>query len=143
MFCIRSPEHDVCLAHFLSTVALLSKAGLVDAVSNTPNITLIAPTNAAFDRLPAGVVNFLQSGTSDANSTLTAILTYHVILSLVLASDLRDRTLAATLQGEQLNVFVEVGTGSAYFNYAQVTQADIRATNGYIHASTPSCCHQL
>jgi uncharacterized surface protein with fasciclin (FAS1) repeats len=121
----------ICLSY--STVSLLNLTGLTGAV-NGNGITLIAPTNSAFARLPTSVVNFLTSGTAAAKSVLTSILTYHVITSSVAAADLRDRATLATVQGDKLNVFVEDGTNLAYFNYAQVTQADIRSTNAFIHA---------
>ncbi len=62
----------------LSTlVAAVTAAGLVDTLASPGPFTVFAPTNAAFEKLPAGTVGTLVKPENKA--TLTKILTYHVV----------------------------------------------------------------
>lgn len=119
----------------LSTlVAAVSAAGLVDTLSGPGPFTVFAPTNAAFAALPAGTVeNLLLPENVDA---LRNILTYHVVPGAVTSGQLiGTRQSVATVQGgtvdingvqSKLNFGVQV-------NGAQVTQADLVASNGVVH----------
>ena len=60
----------------LSTLyTLVSLAGLGEALSGTAHLTVYAPTNAAFEKLPTALVALL---TADPTGLLTMVLTYHV-----------------------------------------------------------------
>lgn len=67
-------------------VAAVKAAGLVDTLSAPGPFTFFAPTNAAFDRLPAGTVATLLE--PENKGTLTRILTYHVIPGRITAQEL-------------------------------------------------------
>ena len=87
---------------------------------------VFAPTNAAFGALPEGVLEDLLE--KENIDKLTAILTYHVIGSQVLADDLPNGDLV-TLQGQK----VTVGLNPVTINGAAVTEADMLALNGVVH----------
>jgi transforming growth factor-beta-induced protein len=120
----------VVSASDLSTLlALVVLAGLDGAVAAPGELTLIAPTNAAFGKLPTIAVNFL---TSDAGKeTLTAILLYHVFPGIFVASELSDGLMVDTLQGG--TVKVSVGSAGVFFNDAKAVSVDVLANNGVVH----------
>ena len=124
-------------------VAAVKAAGLVDTLSGAGPFTVFAPTNAAFERLPAGTVDtLLQPANRDQ---LRSILTYHVVNGRVTAADLMQRiragngsarlttvqggTLTARMQGSNV-VLVDARGGTA-----TVTQADVMQSNGVIHVT--------
>lgn len=126
----------------LSTlVAAVQAAGLVDALSAPGPFTVFAPTNGAFDALPAGTVSsLLEPQNKDA---LTRILTSHVVAgeldaaSLTAAAKanggeasvttLSGATLTAVLDGGSLFVRDEMG------GLAPVAMADVGTSNGVVH----------
>ncbi len=112
----------------LSTLAVaIEAAGLDDALSDgTATYTLFAPTNAAFDELPYGLVPALL----DQPNALTDLLLYHALDSDVYSSALSN-TSVETMNGEDVDIKLE--GGNVYVNDAQVEVADIICTNGVIH----------
>jgi transforming growth factor-beta-induced protein len=117
---------DSDLSTLLSLVVL---AGLDGAVAAPGELTLVAPTNAAFGKLPTATVNFLVSDTGKA--TLTAILLYHVFPGIFVASELSDGLMIDALQGGAVKV--SVGIAGVFFNDAKAVQVDILANNGVVH----------
>lgn len=122
-------------------VAAVKAAGLVDTLSGPGPFTVFAPTNAAFDKLPAGTVDTLVKPENKA--TLTKILTYHVVAGRMTASDLKANAMAhggkatlTTVQGEKLTVS-KAGMGwkvtDAKGGSAMITIADVLQSNGVIH----------
>jgi uncharacterized surface protein with fasciclin (FAS1) repeats len=114
---------------FSTLVGLLKKANLVDTLKGPGPFTVFAPTDAAFRKLPKGT---LKNLTTDQ---LTKILTYHVIPAKVDAATamaMTSPTSPPTVEGSTLQVTTQNGT--VMINDAKVTQADIMATNGIIHA---------
>ena len=119
----------------LSTlVAAVTQANLVDTLSGTGPFTVLAPTDTAFgDALAA--LN-LTAEQLLAREDLGDILTYHVISGSVLSTDLTDGMMVETVQGGMLEVditdagvfFVDANGGRA-----QVTAADVKASNGVVH----------
>jgi uncharacterized surface protein with fasciclin (FAS1) repeats len=106
----------------------LIAAGLnVDLTEGGP-FTVFAPTDAAFDALPAGVLDALLA---DPSGELTSILLYHVLSGTVLSTDLTDGQTATTLLGEDITVTIN-GSG-VFINDAQVIIADLVADNGVVH----------
>jgi uncharacterized surface protein with fasciclin (FAS1) repeats len=115
--------------NFTTLVTALKAAGLVDALQGPGPFTVFAPTDAAFAKLPAGTVESLLADPQK----LASILTYHVVAGKVLAGDIvrGNGARPATLNGQSLAVSVRAG--KVFVNNAQVTTADIAASNGVIH----------
>ena len=120
---------------FSTLQAAMVAAGLVDAAKGAGPYTVFAPSNAAFNKLPAGTVETLVK--PENKGTLTGILAYHVVAGNVMAADLKDGQVVKTVGGGTLTVrkrgasvmLVDAKGGSA-----TVTAADIKATNGTVHA---------
>lgn len=111
---------------FSTLVTAVTEAGLVETLSGEGPFTVFAPTNAAFEKLPAGT---LESVLADKEK-LTAILTYHVVPGKVMAEDVMGLTSAKTVQGGSLTIDTSNGV---MVNNAKVIQTDIEADNGVIH----------
>ena len=113
---------------FETLVAAVTAAGLVDTLKGDGPFTVFAPTDAAFEQLPAGTVEELLK--PENKDQLISILSYHVVPGKVMSSDLVDGMKAATVQGSEVTVAIE---GGAMVDDAKVIQADIEAENGVIH----------
>jgi uncharacterized surface protein with fasciclin (FAS1) repeats len=118
--------------NFSTLVAAVKAAGLVEALSGPGPLTVFAPTNDAFAKLPAGTVEFLLK--PENKPRLVAILTYHVLAGKVMAADALklDGKPATTLNGQFIAVSVK--DGNVLLNGAKVLIADVPASNGVIHA---------
>jgi uncharacterized surface protein with fasciclin (FAS1) repeats len=114
---------------FTTLAAALKAAGLVATLKGPGPFTVFAPTDAAFAKLPKGTVEELLKPENKAK--LTAILTYHVVPGKVTASDVTKLSSAKTVQGAALKV--SANGGSVMIDGAQVTKADVAASNGVIH----------
>jgi transforming growth factor-beta-induced protein len=112
---------------FKTLVAALTAADLVGAVAGPGPLTVFAPTDAAFAKLPAGTVESLLSDIP----TLTKILTYHVAAGLKSPRNLLNEKLVTTLQGGKVKV--QVYQGRLFINKSQVIMKPIRASNGVIY----------
>lgn len=110
---------------FSTLVAAVKAAGLVGALSGPADLTLFAPPNSAFDKLPDGTVESLLEDTGK----LTNILIYHAVAGKVMSKDLTNGDVP-TLNGAPVTVDV---TDGVKINDATVTEADIEACNGVIH----------
>ena len=110
-------------------VAAVTAAGLVETLSGTGPFTIFAPTNAAFDALPAGTVEDLLK--PENKEKLTAVLTYHVVAGNVMSSQLADGQKVATLNGQELTVAIKYGVVT--INGTKVIAADLAGSNGVIH----------
>lgn len=111
---------------FSTLVTAVTEAGLVDTLSSEGPFTVFAPTNAAFEKLPAGT---LEAVLQDKEQ-LTSILTYHVVSGKVMSTDLTDGMTATTVQGDDITIGAHSGVT---VNDANVVTADIEASNGVIH----------
>lgn len=107
----------------------LIESGL-NGVTSDPEVdlTLFAPTDAAFDGLPDGVLTSLLD---DPTGALANVLLYHVVAGTALSTDLSDGQEVLTLQGETVTVGIDAGIIT--INGAEVTIADIPAENGVVH----------
>ncbi len=115
---------------FTTLAAALEAAGLIDTLKGEGPFTVFAPTDEAFAKLPEGTVEDLLK--PENKDKLTAILTYHVVQGAVYAKDVVKLDSATTLEGSQIDIFVE--DGKVILNdESQVIQADIKASNGVIH----------
>ncbi|RCJ15874.1 beta-Ig-H3/fasciclin [Nostoc sp. ATCC 43529] len=117
-------------ASFTTLTKALKAAGLTDALQGKDNLTIFAPTDAAFAKLPADAVRDLLK--PENKEVLLKLLTYHVVPGKVLSSDLKSGEVKS-LEGGAINVKVDSANGVTV-NDAKVTQADITASNGVIHA---------
>ncbi len=134
-------ENAVNSKDHTTLVAAVKAAGLVDTLSGKGPFTVFAPTNAAFDKLPAGTVDTLVMPENKA--MLTKILTYHVVAgnmdSKAIAKAIKKGngkatfktvsggTLTASMNGKMLVLTDEKGGTS------MVTIADVKQSNGVIH----------
>lgn len=125
---------DVVIAddRFTLLEAAVVRAGLADALRTTANITVFAPTDAAFQA--AGFANVAAINGAPV-ATLASILQYHVLPTRVASSAIAtaDNAPQATLQSTNGTVYVTRNTGGVSVNGARVTQADVSASNGVIH----------
>ena len=118
---------------FKTLLAAAQAAGLADALATTQNITVFAPTDEAFAKLPAGTVeNLLKPENKDQ---LVAILTYHglprkLASNQMLAGPFHVRTLKA--EPDRV-LAIAKGSDGVTVDGAKVIQADIAADNGIIH----------
>ncbi|MHC5599643.1 MAG: fasciclin domain-containing protein [Nostoc sp.] len=117
-------------ASFTTLTKALKAAGLTGALQGKDNLTIFAPTDAAFAKLPPDALQELLK--PDNKEVLLKILTYHVVPGKVLSTDLKSGEVKS-LEGGTINVKVDPASGVTV-NDAKVTQADITATNGVIHA---------
>ena len=114
---------------FSTLVAALKAAELVDVLSGEGPFTVFAPTNDAFEKLPAGTVETLLE--PENKGQLTDVLTYHVVSGAVYASDVVELSEAATVQGS--SVEITVSDAGVMVDSANVVTTDIEASNGVIH----------
>jgi len=123
-------------------VAAVKAAGLVETLQGTGPFTVLAPTNNAFNALPAGTVDGLLK--PEAKGALTTILTYHVLAGSYDMKALRAAITKAggmakmkTVTGQELtfsmngpnNILVWDVTGA----YANISTYDVMQSNGVIH----------
>lgn len=118
----------VAAGDFTTLVAAVQAAGLVDTLKGEGLFTVFAPNDAAFAALPAGTVDTLLK--PENKDQLVSILTYHVVPGAVMSSDLTEGMMAATVQGANVTFTLD---GGAKVDDANITKADIAASNGVIH----------
>ena len=131
---VESPIHT-------TLVAAVKAAGLVDTLSGPGPFTVFAPTNAAFEKLPAGTVETLLK--PENKDKLTQILTYHVVPGTAMSTDIDTmiaddngvhlvRTVAGnTLTVRRFNGALAISDENGGLSY--VTTPDVRQSNGVIH----------
>ena len=114
----------------LSTlVTALEAADLVSTLEGEGPFTVFAPTNEAFDALPAGELDRLLEPAN--KEELATILKNHVVSGEVMSSDLSDGQQVETLAGETVTVSIDGDT--VKIGDATVSQADVEASNGVVH----------
>ncbi len=134
-------DNAVNSADHTTLVAAVKAAGLVETLKSKGPFTVFAPTNEAFDKLPAGTVETLVK--PENKEMLTKILTYHVLAgkfdSKAIAKRIRKGhgsanfttvsgdTLTATMSGKDLILRDEKGGTS------RVTIGNVYQSNGVIH----------
>jgi uncharacterized surface protein with fasciclin (FAS1) repeats len=110
---------------FTTLSAALEQTGLDQSLAGEGPFTVFAPTDAAFDRLPPGMLEEITS------ETLSQILLYHVVAGDVRASDVVAIDSAETLAGAPVAIRAD---GDVVLNsLTRVTTTDIVADNGVIH----------
>jgi len=115
---------------FKTLVAAVKAAGLVETLKGKGPFTVFAPTDAAFAKLPEGTVASLLK--PENKSKLVAILTHHVLAGAVPSSAVIGKKLSPkTVNVTSLSVD---GTKGVMVSGAKVIAADVKASNGVIHA---------
>ena len=123
-------ETAVTNGSFKTLTAALQAAGLVDTLKGKGPYTVFAPTDEAFKKLPAGTVETLLKPENKAQ--LQKVLTYHVVPGNVMSGDLKGKTTnAKTVEGSAVRI--DASGNAVKIDNANVTQADISASNGVIH----------
>ncbi|MBW5425018.1 fasciclin domain-containing protein [Streptomyces sp. BG9H] len=112
----------------LSTlVTAVKKAGLVDTLNNAKDITVFAPTNDAFAKIPKADLNKVLSD----KAQLTKILTYHVVGQKLAPKDLESGSYP-TLEKSELTT---AGSGESYKvnDSANVVCGNVKTANANVH----------
>ena len=117
----------VAAGQFKTLVSLAKQAGLAPALSGTTKLTVFAPTDAAFRKVPASTLAKLKRD----KALLKRVLLYHVVKGKVTAAQVVKLRSAKTLAGPAVRIRVSGGT--VYVNTAKVAKADVMASNGVIH----------
>ena len=108
---------------------VLRKAGLEDTLRGVGPFTLLAPTDAAFDRLPPGKLDSLMK--PENKDELVSILNHHMLAGRSSAADMSQLTMATTLGGQSVPI---VASGSKVkVDGAELTSRDIQSSNGVLH----------
>ncbi|WP_339733371.1 fasciclin domain-containing protein [uncultured Gimesia sp.] len=119
----------VAAGSFKTLAAALGAADLVEALKGEGPFTVFAPTDAAFQKLPAGTVETLLK--PENKDQLIAILTYHVVQGKVAAKDVVKLKGAKTLNGQRADI--QTQDGKVKVDGATVEAVDIQCSNGIIH----------
>jgi uncharacterized surface protein with fasciclin (FAS1) repeats len=134
-------ENAVNSKDHTTLVAAVKAAGLVETLMTAGPFTVFAPTNAAFEKLPAGTVETLLK--PENKGTLTAVLTYHVVAGKLDAKEIAKRIKEGngkaeltTVQGGKLWLWMKDKTlwiKDEKGGMASVTIKDVYQSNGVIH----------
>jgi uncharacterized surface protein with fasciclin (FAS1) repeats len=116
--------------HFSTFARVVEAAGLTAELEGAEPMTVFAPTDAAFQALPAGTLDTLLKPENRAK--LVALVNYHVVPAAATSQQLNGRTVRATsISGQQLTIDARSGVK---VNDATVVRADMKASNGVVHA---------
>jgi uncharacterized surface protein with fasciclin (FAS1) repeats len=121
---------------FSTLVTLVKQAGLVKTLNGKGPFTVFAPTNAAFAKLKRTAPETFAAVAGD-KALLTKVLTYHVLAkrvpSTAAVAAAKKNASVKTVQGESIKLSLE--GGKLFLNGgSQVIVADVKASNGVIHA---------
>lgn len=119
----------VAAGSFNTLATALEAAGLVGTIKDANSLTVFAPTDEAFEKLPEGTVESLLK--PENKDQLIAVLTYHVAKGRVRAQEVAGLRTVETLNGQRIDIGVT--DGRIQLNESNVISADIRASNGIIH----------
>lgn len=117
----------VSAGSFNTLVTAVKAAGLVDTLKSAGPFTVFAPTDEAFAKLPAGMVESLLQNPEK----LKQVLLYHVVAGKVMAADVVNLKEAKTAQGSSAKISVK--GGKVMIDNANVVKTDIMTDNGVIH----------
>jgi len=119
----------VSSADHTTLVTAVKAAGLVDELSNAGPFTVFAPTNEAFNKLPAGTVEGLLK--PEKKDDLSNILEYHVSVGVFKPEMLQDGQVIGQVNGD--NITVTKKDGKILLNGTATIVASIPASNGIVH----------
>lgn len=114
------------LGNFTALTGALEQTGLTTTLQYLGPFTVFAPTDAAFNNLPAGLLEQLSS------DEIAEILQYHVLSGTTLSGDLAAEQAVASLTEEEL--FITANGGVTVNGSSNVQTADVEVSNGVIHA---------
>jgi len=114
---------------FNTLLAAAEAAGLVEALKGDGPLTVFAPTDDAFAKLPAGTVETLLK--PENKDKLAKVLLYHVVSGKVTSDQVVKLSSAKSLEGSMIDIKVDMGT--VYVDNAKVIAVDVEASNGVIH----------
>ena len=120
-------ETAVAAQKFTTLTALLNQAGLATTLQKQGAFTVLAPTDAAFAKVPKATLDALAKD----KAKLRAVLLYHVAKGKLTASKVVKRKSIKTLNGQRVRV--RVRHGKVFVGGARVTTPDVAASNGVIH----------
>ncbi len=120
-------EVAVAAGSFKTLVAAVQAAGLVDVLKRPGPLTVLAPTDEAFAKIPKADLDALMKD----KAKLATVLQYHVLTGSVTAGDLKMMKDFGTAQGGRIQIAVS-GT-TLKINNATIVKADVPASNGIIH----------
>ena len=115
----------VAAGNFKTLVVALKTADLVNTLKGKGPYTVFAPTDEAFAKIPKADLDALLAN----KEKLSAVLTYHVVPSKVMAKDVKTGDVA-TVNGKTIKITTSNGV---VVNMSKVTATDIDASNGVIH----------
>jgi transforming growth factor-beta-induced protein len=119
----------IAAGSFKTLVAAAQAAGLVEALTGDAALTVFAPTDEAFAKLPKGTVEMLLK--PENKGKLADILKYHVVAGRVYSEAAVKAKSASTLQGSPVSIAIT--DKGAMVNNAKLVATDIDASNGVIH----------
>lgn len=120
----QSPSSTAAGAELTSLTGALTTANLVSTVDELRDVTIFAPSNAAFQAIGSALANV-------STEDLSSILTYHVVQGTVGYSSLLTNTTLPTVNGGSITITVV--NGSVFVNSAKVTLPDVLVSNGVVH----------
>ncbi|WP_129306099.1 fasciclin domain-containing protein [Streptomyces sp. L2] len=117
-------SHNPVLSTLVSAV---KKAGLVDTLNNAQNITVFAPTNDAFAKIPKAQLDKVLNDKAE----LTKILTYHVVGERLTPKDLEHRSFTTLEKGK----VTTSGSGTSYTvdDSAKVVCGNVKTANATVY----------
>lgn len=122
-------ETAIAAGDFNTLVAAVQAAGLVDTLNGPGPFTVFAPTDAAFEKLPAGTLDTLLMPAN--RGQLEDILLYHVVPGEKLAAEVLSAASLETVLGQDVSISMQ--GNDALVNDAKIVSTDIRTSNGVIH----------
>ena len=133
MTTVASAEDIVVVAdnagQFKTLLAAAKAAGLVEVLKGNGPLTVFAPTDDAFSKLPPGTVEMLLKPENKA--ALASVLTYHVVPGKMMAADVLKQKNLNTVNGQR--AVISMKNGRPMIDKAAIVATDIKASNGVIH----------
>jgi len=117
----------VAAGQFKTLVKLVKRAGLAGALSGKTQLTVFAPTDAAFAKMPQSTLDALLAN----RAKLRTVLLYHVVQGRVPAAKVTTMASARTLARQSVSFMVKDGV--VFVNDARVVKANVVTRNGIIH----------
>ena len=117
----------VAAGQFKTLIKLVKRAGLAGALSGKTQLTVFAPTDAAFAKMPQSTLDALLAN----RAKLRTVLLYHVVQGRVPAAKVTRMASARTLAKQSVSFMVKDGV--VFVNDARVVKANVVTRNGIIH----------
>lgn len=111
---------------FKTLIQAVKATGLTNTLEGSSPITIFAPTDEAFDKLPTGTIEKLLQDIPQ----LTKILSYHIVEGKIMSKDVVKLDKTPTVAGSDLKVHAN---GELMVDDATVIQSDLEVDNGVIH----------